>query len=155
MNKLYLLVNRRWNNKLGEYVIGNLSYKFNESDEYTFFCDTLEDYDRGLDYSMDLKTLQSIKVYGRTAIPTGTYKLVWDYSPKFKRSMPHVLGVPAYSSIRIHPGNTIKDTLGCLLIGENKVKGKVLNSRKWFNEFEAKFKSFKDVEIKYIRSYKI
>lgn len=92
-------------------------------------CDTLEDTDRGLKQDMPLSEIQKKKVYGKTAIPTGTYELVVTYSNKFKQYMPLLLNVPGYSGVRIHSGNTDADTLGCILVGENKAVGKVLNSR--------------------------
>lgn len=84
-------------------------------------CDTLEDKVRDLS--------KEKKVYGETAIPYGTYKVSWTYSPKFKKCMPLLENVPNFSGIRIHSGNTAKDSLGCILVGENKQKGMVLNSR--------------------------
>jgi len=69
------------------------------------FCYTLED------------RVRDEKIYGETAIPEGRYKLVYDYSDHFGKTMPHVLNVPGYEGIRIHSGNTDKDTLGCILIG--------------------------------------
>ena len=87
-----------------------------------YFCDTLEDTVR------DLKVVK--KIYGETAIPEGRYRVEMTYSPKFKRILPLLLKVPFFEGIRIHSGNSADDSLGCLLVGENKVKGKVINSRK-------------------------
>lgn len=89
-------------------------------------CDTLEDKVRDLS--------KEKKVYGQTAIPYGTYKVNWTYSPKFKKYMPLIEDVPQFNGVRIHSGNTAKDTLGCILIGENKQKGMVLNSRATVNK---------------------
>lgn len=94
-----------------------------------YFCDTLEDKDRGLTQDMDENTIFDIKVYGKTAIPTGTYTLSWSYSPKFKKYLLAVNNVPGFSGIRLHAGNTADDSLGCILVGKNKQVGKVLNSR--------------------------
>ncbi len=85
-----------------------------------YFCDTLEDRVRDL--------TKEKKVYGETAIPAGTYEVRVTWSPTFKRNLPLLLGVPHFTGIRIHRGNTNKDTLGCILVGENKVKGMVINS---------------------------
>lgn len=93
-----------------------------------YFCDTLEDKVRDLNKN-GVFDAGEYKVYGETAIPYGTYEVKWTYSPKFKKYMPLLCNVPSFSGIRIHEGNTAKDTLGCVLVGENKVKGKVLNSR--------------------------
>lgn len=94
-----------------------------------YFSDTLEDVDRGLTNDMSEEQIKKIKVYGKTAIPKGTYKVEVTYSPKFKRYLPILLNVKGFSGIRIHSGNTHEDTLGCLLVGYNKVKGQVINSR--------------------------
>lgn len=92
-------------------------------------CDTLEDTDRGLRQGMPLEQLKRMKVYGETAIPTGTYVVRWSYSNKFGKYMPEIDNVPAFLGIRIHSGNTAKDSLGCILVGENKAVGQVVNSR--------------------------
>ena len=68
------------------------------------------------------------KVYGETCIPFGTYKIVVNMSPKFKRELPRLLDVPSFEGVLIHRGNTAKDSAGCILVGENKAAGKVLNS---------------------------
>lgn len=93
----------------------------------SYFCDTLEDKVRDLNKNGRFDNGE-YKVYGETAIPYGTYKVIVSFSPKFKRDLPLLLDVPHFDGIRIHRGNTPKDTLGCILVGENKVKGKVLNS---------------------------
>ena len=98
------------------------------------FCDTLEDTDRGLTQSMTEQQIKSKKVYGETAIPTGTYKVIISYSNKFKKQMPLLLNVPGFAGIRIHSGNTEKDSLGCILVGKNKAVGKVLESRDTYSK---------------------
>lgn len=107
-------------------------------------CDTLEDTDRGLTQDMPLSNIQSKKLYGETAIPTGTYKIDMNtVSPKFKdRSwakfcggkLPRLIDVPGYSGVLIHVGNKPADTLGCILVGDNKIKGQVINSTSTFQE---------------------
>jgi hypothetical protein len=72
------------------------------------------------------------KVYGQTAIPAGTYKVILNMSNRFKCIMPLLLNVPNFEGIRIHSGNTSEDTHGCLLVGKNTEKGKVTESRKIF-----------------------
>ena len=119
-----------------------------------YFCDTLEDVDRGLDDAMDEQTIKKLKVKGETAIPTGIYQVLLTYSPKYKRIMPLINNVKGYSGIRIHSGNTDKDTEGCLLVGKNKEVGKVLESRITYNALfkrlqQAKGKIIIDIQRKY------
>lgn len=85
-----------------------------------YFCDTLEDRCRDLD--------KEKKVMNETAIPEGTYEVIVNVSARFKRKLPLLLDVPHFSGIRIHRGNTNKDTSGCILVGENKQLGRVINS---------------------------
>ena len=122
-----ILVKREYKKK--DYTIGKMYI----NGEY--FCDTLEDTDRGLTQIMTLSEIKEVKEYGRTAIPTGRYPIAYTYSPRFKKHLPLLLNVPAFEGVRIHSGNTHKDTEGCILLGENKAVGKVLNSRKTMDEF--------------------
>lgn len=101
-----------------KYTIGKLFI----NDEY--ICDTLEDVVRS----------EGIKVYGETAIPYGVYEIVLTMSPRFKKVLPLLLDVPHFEGVRIHTGNTEKDTEGCILVGYNKVKGKVINSKIAFDK---------------------
>lgn len=94
-------------------------------------CETIEDKDRGLTQDMSLDEIKKKKVNSHTAIPTGTYKVVVNNSPKFKRNLPRLLNVPGFDGVLIHRGNTHHDTAGCLLVGQNRVKGKVINSTKY------------------------
>lgn len=119
-----------------------------------YFCDTLEDVDRGLDDAMDEATIKKLKVKGQTAIPTGIYQVLLTYSPKYKRIMPLINNVKGYSGIRIHSGNTAKDSEGCLLVGKNKEVGKVLESRITYNALfkrlqQTKGKIIIDIQRKY------
>lgn len=93
-----------------------------------YFCDTLEDTDRNISQSTPIDTIKKVKLPNNTAIPTGTYKVIVNVSPKFKRLLPRLLNVPGFDGVLMHRGNTDKDTSGCILIGENKVVGKVINS---------------------------
>ena len=120
------------------YTIGRLYIDDNPKP----FCDTLEDTDRGLEEAMPLDMIKRIKVKGETAIPTGTYELSMRHiSPKYSRKkafaftggvMPRLLNVPGYEGVLIHSGNTAADSEGCILVGENKAVGKVLNSMATF-----------------------
>jgi hypothetical protein len=85
-----------------------------------YFCDTLEDKVR------DLAVVA--KVANETAIPAGMYNVTVNRSPKFGRDLPRLENVPQFDGILIHRGNTDADTSGCILVGENKAVGKVLNS---------------------------
>ena len=113
------------------YTIGNLYING------TYFCDTLEDADRGLTDTMEIDEILENKLKGITAIPTGKYDVILTFSPRFKRVLPLLLSVKGFEGIRIHAGNTAEDTEGCLLVGENKEKGKVLNSRATFERLMA------------------
>ena len=118
--------------KRPNYTIGRLEVREQVDDEFltgtktTYICDTLEptwrDYKHG-----------AYKMKGRSAIPEGRYPVVITWSEKFKQWLPILVGVPMFEGIRIHAGNTAEDTTGCILVGENKEKGKVLNSRFWVN----------------------
>lgn len=88
----------------------------------TFACLTLEDTARAL----------GVKVYGKTAIPEGRFRVIIDQSVRFNRRMPHVLDVPGFSGIRIHAGNTDKDTEGCILVGFARDGDKIYESARAF-----------------------
>lgn len=87
------------------------------------FCDTLEDTDRGLRSDMLLSEIKAKKKYGITAIPTGRYKVKMTYWGKYRKYYPELCNVPGYTSILIHGGKNATATLGCVLVGENKIKG--------------------------------
>lgn len=88
----------------------------------TYLNDTIEDTVRVLNSDKD-------KIKDKTAIPKGRYKVILSYSPRFKQILPEIIDVPYFKNIRIHAGNTEDDSSGCLIVGENKVKGKVINSK--------------------------
>ena len=119
------------------YTIGRLSINGK------YFCDTLEDSDRGLSSSMSLDVLKKKKLPHITAIPTGRYQITMDViSPRFSKSkfyqqfgegrVPRLLNVPAYQGVLIHCGNTAKDTDGCILVGKNTKVGMVLDSKQTY-----------------------
>ena len=123
------------------YTIGRLYIREQVMDEYLpgtedkYFCDTLEptwrDYEHG-----------AYKVKGRSAIPEGRYAVVISYSPKFKQWLPILLGGPDFNrkwqGIRIHAGNSAKDTEGCILVGQNREVGQVVDSRIWLHRLKQK-----------------
>lgn len=123
--------------KKDKYTIGNLYV------DGKFFCNTLEDKDRGLNSQMSLEEIKNKKIYGETAIPTGTYKIDMNVvSSSFKNrtwakpyngKIPRLLNVTGYSGVLIHPGNDQNDTLGCILVGRNTQVGKVLDSQNTFH----------------------
>lgn len=123
-----------------------------------FFCNTLEDTDRGLTQNMSVDEIKQKKIYGKTAIPTGTYKVTMNVvSQKFKDrawskpyngKLPRLIDVPGYEGVLIHVGNTDKETLGCVLVGKNDVVGKVTNSIFYFQKVMAELlKNPNDITI--------
>lgn len=123
--KIYLYRKYKKNN----YTIGQLFI----NNEY--FSDCLEDTDRGLTSNMSIDEIKRIKVPGNTCIPYGTYKITITYSPKFKKNLPLINDVKGFEGIRIHSGNNNNDTSGCLLLGFNKIKGGVINSKVTVDKF--------------------
>lgn len=111
------------------------------------FCYTLEDADRGLISSMSSQEISNIKIQNKTAIPSGTYKVIIDYSNHFNKSMPHILDVPGYEGIRIHSGNKSEDSEGCILLGtyDPAVKDWISNSRDTFSAFFLKLQHALDI----------
>ena len=134
------------------YTIGRLSILKEENEEYRtykreeFFCDTLEPPVMEMKTSLPKEDVlrspakaNSLKPF---AIPEGRYAVVITWSPKFKMWLPVLLGGPDFNrlfkGIRIHMGNTVKDTQGCILVGRNQIVGRVLESRKWLYELKQK-----------------
>ena len=125
------------------YTIGRLAIKREENEEFRtyevedYFCDTLEptwrDYKNG-----------GHKIKGRSAIPEGRYAVVISYSPKLEQWLPILLGVPMFSGIRIHAGNTSNDTEGCILVGKNKIVSQLVDSRIWLHRLKKKIVEAKD-----------
>ena len=117
-----------------------------------YFCDTIEDTVRDINKNGKFDNGEK-KIHSKTAIPYGIYEIKWTYSPRFKKYTPQLMNVPSFEGIRIHAGNTSADTEGCLILGENKQVGKVLNSRATINKFysiikEACSKGKVTIEIK-------
>ena len=143
-----LIVDRKW--KKQSYTISNLTI------DGKWFCNVLEDADRGLDNSMSEDMIRTLKKPSITAIPRGTYEITLDVvSPKYSKvqfykdvcngKVPRLKNVKGFDGILIHAGNTDKDSSGCLLVGVNKIKGQVLNSRE---TFKALYKLLQDRKSK-------
>lgn len=122
-----------------------------------YFCDTIEDKDRGLKQNMQPSVIRAMKRKGVTAIPTGRYRVTLEVkSPKFSAKkyeknygfcdgyLPRLINVPGFEGVLIHIGNTAMDTDGCLLVGKNTKVGKVLESRAVFVKLYEELKKVKD-----------
>ena len=132
-----LVVDRKW--KKQNYTISNLTI------DGKWFCNVLEDTDRGLNDSMSVTEIKRLKKPSITAIPKGTYEITLDViSPKYSTNsfykqvcngkVPRLLNVKGFEGILIHAGNTDKDSAGCLLVGMNLERGKVLKSQETFRK---------------------
>jgi len=98
-----------------------------------FQCLILEDKDRDLVQTMPPDEIAKIKIFGKTAIPRGRYKVILSFSNRFQRWLPEIVGVPGYVGIRIHPGNKPEDTDGCLLTGTTQAIDWVSQSKLAFD----------------------
>lgn len=105
-----------------------------------YFCDTIEDKYRGQD-------LSQTKVAGETCIPYGVYTVEINFSPKYKKNMPQILDVPYFTGVRIHSGNSAKDSFGCVIVGVKSNNGEVLESRKTYNELMRRLENSKYIKI--------
>lgn len=108
-----------------------------------FECYTLEDTVR----EIPNKRVEEWKVPGETAIPIGKYGVIIDWSNRFKRLMPHILGIPGFTGVRIHSGNTEKDTEGCILVGRQKTSDSIIESRLAFDPLFDKLHAAKQIKI--------
>ena len=146
-----LKIDRKW--RKSTYTVGILYV------DGVRFCETLEDKDRGLFQGDTLSQIKSLKVYGETAIPIGTYTVAMDVlSPKYFAvkwykdlcggKMPRLLDVPGFEGILIHPGNTALDSYGCILVGRNTKVGMVTESKATFKKLYRKMKAAHDRDEK-------
>ena len=97
----------------GTFTLGALQIQTESNKEFLtkkYFCDTLEPH--AIDWRRE------DKIAGKTAIPTGRYKVVLGYSKTYKRRMPFLQNVPHFTGIMIHTGNSVDDTRGCILVGK-------------------------------------
>ena len=134
-------------------------------------CDVVEDTDRGLDDSMSLAEIRKKKVYAQTAIPTGTYKVTMNVqSPKFSKYdfykklcngyLPRILGTKGFDGCLFHCGSSAASSAGCLIVGLNKIKGKVVDSQATFTKLMKKFflpakMLGEDITLTITRKYKV
>ena len=120
-----------------------------------FFCDAIEDYDRGLDSSMTDTEIRSKKIHGQTAIPVGMYRIWLNVKsgkfgtrPFYKETcngfLPRFDFVKGYEGVLIHCGNTEMDSEGCIIVGDNKIAGRVINSQETFKKLYAKMQEARD-----------
>lgn len=132
---MIMTLKRSYINEQKGYCIGHLFLN------NVYFCDTLEDIPREIDEH------GKGKIYGKTAIPKGEYKVVLSKSPKFGITLPRLQNVPHFSGILMHYGNTVEDTEGCILCGENKIKGMVINSRNTIKKLVDELEKYKKIKI--------
>ena len=144
---MLITVERRWPKPT--YTVGRLLV------DGLYYCNTLEDTDRGLKQTDAATYIASRKVAGETAIPKGTYRVSMDTtSPKYagvawywqlcRGKMPRLLAVPGFDGILIHPGNTALDTRGCILVGRNTKVGRLTESKACFETLYKRMKEAAD-----------
>jgi hypothetical protein len=131
-----LNVKRIWNNEKKLYCGGKWFVNGK------FFAFSIEDFDRGLDQTMQLNEIAKIKVHGKTAIPKGRYEITMTYSNRFKRFMTYIVNVKGFEGVRIHVANSAKDVEGCIGVAyEDSSDGFAGNSAKAATKLE------KDIEL--------
>lgn len=113
----------------------------------THFCYTVEDTVRDKNNDGDLDDAGETKVYGETAIPKGTYKVIISMSNRFKKRMPEVLNVKYFTGIRIHAGNTAIDSHGCIIVGTTREPNGVGLSRQCFTRLMAKLEGQSNITL--------
>ena len=142
-----ILVDRRW--KKATYTISRIYI------DDVFFCNGLEDRDRGLKQTDHPDYIKARKVFAETAIPTGTYKVAMNItSPKYSAvawyyklcqgKMPRLLNVPGFEGILVHPGSTALDSAGCLLVGKNTKVATLTESKATFEKLYKMMKAAYD-----------
>ena len=139
MKTAKLLVERLWPKK--DYIIGRLYVNG------VFFCNTLENPDRGLRSYMTESQIKALKIANHTAIADGQYKVVLRQSPRFKRILPLILNVKGFSGVLFHAGNTVNDTAGCILVGKNDKKGWLSESKITEQNLVNLIKQYDNIEL--------
>lgn len=123
-----------------------------------YISDTLEDTDRGLTQDMPNDEIAKKKVFGKTAIPSGEYDVTLSViSPKFGKMpyykevcggrLPRLLSVPGFYGVLIHVGAAADNTEGCILVGYNKQKGRLVDGKEAFKKLYGKIKEAKGIKI--------
>lgn len=135
MNQIELLVERI---EFGsDYTIGKMYV------DGMLFGDTIEPFSRHLSNSMPLSEIKKRKVYGKTAIPCGKYKVTWAFSPRlggrtyakpYGGKFPLLNNVPAWSGVLIHPFNYGTESQGCIAVGEKWMDGKIINATRGYQD---------------------
>lgn len=126
MEILKITVERKYYKE--NYTIGNMFI------DGVWFCNTLEDKDRGLNQSLSLSQNKKLKVYSQTAIPKGIYNVTVVYWAKHRINVPFLHDVPAFTGILIHNGVNQNYTEGCILVGLNTIKGQLTSGKKYMVE---------------------
>jgi len=139
MKTAKLLVERLWPKK--DYIIGRLYVNS------VFFCNTLENPDRGLRSYMTESQIKALKIAKHTAISDGQYKVVLRQSPRFKRILPLILNVKGFSGVLFHAGNTVNDTAGCILVGKKDKKGWLSESKITEQNLVNLLKQYDNIEL--------
>lgn len=140
-------VDRKW--KKEKYTIGRLYI------DGEFICNTIEDTDRGLTQSMSEEEIKSKKIYGKTAIPSGRYKILMNVvSPKFsqkefymnvcKGKVPRLEGIKGFSGVLIHSAATADNVEGCIGVGFNTEIGRLTSIKEAFEKVYSKLSSSKE-----------
>lgn len=131
-----------------KYTIGHLYVM--QGDKKVYVCDTIEDTVRDRNKNGRFDPPNEVKVKALTAIPYGTFRVGWSYSSKFgvskfmeaakyNHTMPWVKEVPSFQGILIHCGSSEKSSAGCIIVGYNKVVGRVVDSRKAFDNLMGNY----------------
>lgn len=115
-----------------------------------YICYTLEDYCRDSNRDGDLDDIGETKVHSHTAIPSGKYKMIINMSNRFKKLMPLLINVKGFEGVRIHSGNTHKDTEGCLIVGLEQGIDSVSQSRLAFMRLMNELGKYTEYEIQII-----